>query len=151
MSAMSEVVATAERVVRAPVEQVRAALADYAGTRPRILPEQFSEYRVEAGGQGAGTRVHWRFAATSKRVRDQLIEVTEPRDDSLLESDVNSSMVTTWTVSSVDAGVSTVRVRTTWNGAGGIGGFFERTFAPKGLRRVYDSMLERLDAELSAG
>jgi hypothetical protein len=151
MSAMSEVVATAERVVRAPVEQVRAALADYAGTRPRILPEQFSEYRVEVGGQGAGTRVHWRFAATSKRVRDQLIEVTEPRDDSLLESDVNSSMVTTWTVSSVDAGVSTVRVRTTWNGAGGIGGFFERTFAPKGLRRVYDSMLERLDAELSAG
>jgi hypothetical protein len=151
MSVMSEVVATAERVVRAPVEQVRAALADYAGTRPRILPEQFSEYRVEAGGQGAGTRVHWRFAATSKRVRDQLIEVTEPRDDSLVESDANSSMVTTWTVVPVDAGVSTVRVRTTWNGAGGIGGFFERTFAPKGLRRVYDSMLERLDAELSAG
>ncbi|MCW2684823.1 MAG: Polyketide cyclase/dehydrase [Blastococcus sp.] len=148
---MSEVVATAERVVRAPVEQVRAALADYAGTRPRILPEQFSDYRVEAGGQGAGTRVHWRFAATSKRVRDQLIEVTEPRDDSLVESDANSSMVTTWTVVPVDAGVSTVRVRTTWNGAGGIGGFFERTFAPKGLRRVYDSMLERLDAELSAG
>ena len=148
---MSEVVATAERVVRAPVEQVRAALADYAGTRPRILPEQFSEYRVEVGGQGAGTRVHWRFAATSKRVRDQLIEVTEPRDDSLVESDANSSMVTTWTVVPVDAGVSTVRVRTTWNGAGGIGGFFERTFAPKGLRRVYDSMLERLDAELSAG
>ena len=36
-----------------------------------------------------------------------------------------------------DAGATTVRVRTTWNGAGGIGGFFERTFAPKGLRRVY--------------
>jgi hypothetical protein len=42
-----------------------------------------------------------------------------------------------------------VRVRTTWNGAGGIGGFFERTFAPKGLRRVYDQVLERLDAELA--
>ena len=75
---MSQVVATAERVVRAPAEQVRAALADYEGTRRRILPEQFSDYRVEAGGQGAGTRVHWRFAATSKRVRDQLMTVTEP-------------------------------------------------------------------------
>jgi hypothetical protein len=148
---MSEVVATAERVVRAPAEQVRTALADYAVTRPRLLPEQFSDYRVEAGGQGAGTRVHWRFAATSKRVRDQDLEVTEPSSDSLRESDVNSSMVTIWTVLPVDAGVSTVRVRTTWNGAGGIGGFFERTFAPKGLRRIYDSMLERLDAELSAG
>ena len=148
---MSEVVATAERVVRAPAERVRAALADYAVTRPRILPEQFSGYRVESGGQGAGTRARWRFAATSKRVRDQLVDVTEPAAGTLVESDANSSMVTTWTVSPADAGASTVRVRTTWNGAGGIGGFFERTFAPKGLRRVYDAMIERLDSELAAG
>ena len=148
---MSQVVATTEKVVRAPAEQVRAALADYAGTRPRILPEQFSDYRVEAGGQGAGTRVHWRFAATSKRVRDQLLHVTEPTADSLVESDANSSMVTTWTVRPVDAGVTAVGVRTTWTGAGGIGGFFERAFAPNGLRRVYDAMLERLDAELATG
>ncbi|TQN37600.1 polyketide cyclase/dehydrase/lipid transport protein [Blastococcus colisei] len=147
---MSQVVATAERVVAAPAEQVRAALADYEGARRRVLPEQFSDYRVEAGGQGAGTRVHWRFAATSKRVRDQLVTVTEPTADSLVESDENSSMVTTWTVLPADAGVSTVRVRTTWIGAGGIGGFFERTFAPKGLRRVYDQLLERLDAELAS-
>jgi hypothetical protein len=40
-------------------------------------------------------------------------------------------------------------VRTTWNGAGGIGGFFERTFAPKGLRRVYLDLLSRLDAQLA--
>ena len=106
---------------------------------------------MEQGGPGAGTRVQWRFAATSKRVRDQLLVVTEPTADSLVESDANSSMVTTWTVLPADAGVCTVRVRTTWDGAGGIGGFFERTFAPKGLRRVYDSVLERLDAELAAG
>jgi hypothetical protein len=130
---------------------VRSALADYEGTRPRILPEQFSDYRVESGGQGAGTRVHWRFAATSKRVRDQLVEVTQPTADTLVESDANSSMVTTWTLHPADAGATTVRVRTTWDGAGGIGGFFERTFAPKGMRRVYDSMLERLDSALVAG
>ncbi len=34
-----------------------------------------------------------------------------------------------------------------WNGAGGIGGFFERTFAP-GLARIYDAVLARLDAEV---
>jgi hypothetical protein len=61
---MSQVVAAAERVVRAPAEQVRAALADYEGARRRILTEQFSDYRVESGGQGAGTRVHWRFATS---------------------------------------------------------------------------------------
>lgn len=147
---MSEVVTTAEHVVRAPAERVSAALADYEGTRPRILPEQFSDYRVESGGQGEGTRVHWRFAATSKRVRDQVMEVSQPSRDVLVERDANSSMVTSWTVSGADAAVSTVRVRTTWDGAGGIGGFFERTFAPKGLARVYTTMLERLDRELAA-
>jgi hypothetical protein len=148
---MSEVVATAEHVVRAPSERVITALADYAGTRPRLLPEQFSDYRVEAGGQGAGTRVHWRFAATSKRVRDQLLTVTEPVAGTLVETDANSSMVTTWTVHPADHAATTVRVRTTWNGAGGIGGFFERTFAPKGLQRVYGEILARLDRELAAG
>jgi hypothetical protein len=149
MDGMSQVVATAERVVRAPADRVRSALADYEGTRRRVLPEQFSDYRVEAGGQGAGTRVHWRFAATSKRVRDQLLSVTQPQADTLVETDANSSMVTTWSVHPADAALTTVRVRTTWNGAGGVGGFFERTFAPKGLRRVYDQLLERLDAELA--
>src|SRR3982751_5418655 len=150
MDTMSQVVATAERIVRAPAEQGGAALADYEGARRRALPEQFSDYRVESGGQGVGTTVHWLFAATSKRVRDQRMIVTEPTAGTLVESDANSSMVTTWTVHAGDAGVSTVRVRTTWNGAGGIGGFFERTFAPKGLRRVYTTMLERLDRELAA-
>jgi Polyketide cyclase / dehydrase and lipid transport len=148
---MSEVVATTEHVVRAPAERVRAALADYEAVRPRILPEQFSDYRVERGGQGAGTRVHWRFAATSKRVRDQLVEVSQPSPDVLVERDENSSMVTTWTLRPADAGGTTVRVRTTWNGAGGIGGFFERTFAPRGLQRVYGELLGRLDREVAAG
>ena len=51
---MSEVVATVEHVVRAPAERVKAALADYEGARRRAMPEQFSDYRVESGGTGAG-------------------------------------------------------------------------------------------------
>ena len=145
---MSEVVAAVEHVVRGPAEQVLAALGDYEGARRRAMPEQFSDYRVEAGGTGAGTRVHWRFAATSKRVRDQLVEVSRPDEQTLVEKDANSSMVTTWTVVPADAGVSTVRARTTWTGASGIGGFFERTFAPKGLQRVHTDLLTRLEREL---
>ena len=128
---------------------MRSALADYADTRPRILPEQFSDYVVQSGGVGAGTRVHWRFAATSKRVREQVVAVTQPADGTLVETDTASSMVTVWAVRPADAATSTVSVRTTWNGAGGVGGFFERTFAPKGLRRVYLDLLDRLDTELA--
>jgi hypothetical protein len=39
-------------------------------------------------------------------------------------------------------------VTTTWQGAGGIGGFFERTFAPKGLARIHDAVLARLATEV---
>ena len=146
---MPQVVVHAEKIISAPAGQVSRALADYEAVRPRILPEQFSEYRVESGGHGAGTRVHWKFAATSKRVRDQLLDVTEPALGTLVETDRNSSMVTTWTVLAEGTGGSTVKVRTTWDGASGIGGFFERTFAPKGLRRVHEDLLRRLDEVLA--
>jgi hypothetical protein len=145
MAGMAQVIVTAEREVSGASEQVRAALADYVDVRPKILPGQFSDYEVRAGGRGAGTLVHWRFAATEKRVRDQLLEVTEP-DGALVESDSNSSMVTRWQVADAGEGRSRVSVVTTWDGAGGIGGFFERTFAPKGLRRVYLEMIGNLDS-----
>jgi hypothetical protein len=146
---VGQVTSTAERVIAAPVATVRAALADYAEVRPRILTSQFSGYRVESGGHGAGTRARWQLAATKKRVRDCLIDVTESSDGSIVERDTNSSMVTTWTVEPVEAGGSRVRATTTWNGAGGIGGFFERRFAPKGLARIYDAVLANLDGVLS--
>jgi hypothetical protein len=38
-----------------------------------------------------------------------------------------------------------VQIRTTWDGAGGIGGFFERMFAPRVMRAIYADELERLN------
>jgi hypothetical protein len=147
---MAQVRATAERTVGAPVDRVRQALADYVGTRPTLLTEQFSEYEVRAGGIGAGTTVHWKLAATSKRVRDCLIEVSEPVEGQLVERDTNSSMVTTWTVRPSGDATSAVSVETTWDGASGVGGFFERTFAPGGLRKIYDGILANLDNAVRA-
>lgn len=140
MAAMAQVTATAERVIDAPAETVSTALGDYQTVRPSILTEHFSDYRVEPGG-----RVHWKLAATQKRVREQLIDVETPDATTIVERDTNSSMVTTWTVTSEGTHRSTVRVTTTWNGASGIGGFFERTFAPKGLRRIHEGVLANLD------
>ncbi|MEW2521819.1 SRPBCC family protein [Actinacidiphila alni] len=145
---MALVEATTERIVAAEPERVYAALADYAGTRGRVLPEQFSEYEVREGGQGAGTVVHWKLQATSKRVRDCLFDVTAPAERQLVETDRNSSLVNTWTVGEAGEGRSKVVVRTTWQGATGVGGFFERTFAPKGLARIYDALLAALAADV---
>ncbi|GAB2793193.1 SRPBCC family protein [Streptomyces chlorus] len=145
---MAQVEATTERIVAADAETVFDALADYRDTRGKLLPEQYSEYEVREGGDGEGSLVRWKLQATSKRVRDCLMEVTEPNDGELVEKDRNSSMVTTWRVTPAGEGRSRVVVTTTWTGAGGIGGFFEKTFAPKGLARIHDALLARLAAEV---
>ncbi|MFF4269390.1 SRPBCC family protein [Streptomyces sp. NPDC001536] len=145
---MAQVEATTERVVAADAEKVFDALADYSGTRAKVLPQHFSEYEVREGGDGEGTLVHWKLQATSKRIRDCLLEVSEPTDGELVEKDRNSSMVTTWRVTPAGEGKSRVVVSTVWNGAGGIGGFFEKTFAPKGLSRIYDEVLDKLATEV---
>src|SRR4051794_36061183 len=77
-TAMAQVEATTERIIAADAETVFDALADYTGTRGKLLPEHFSEYEVREGGDGEGTLVHWKLQATSKRVRDCLLEVSEP-------------------------------------------------------------------------
>ncbi|GHH34224.1 uncharacterized protein YndB with AHSA1/START domain [Streptomyces phaeochromogenes] len=145
---MAQVEATTERVVAAQPDDVFDALADYTGTRPKVLSEHFSEYEVREGGDGEGSLVHWKLQATSKRVRDCLVEVSEPTDGELVEKDRNSSMVTTWRVTPAGEGKSRVVVTSVWNGAGGIGGFFEKTFAPKGLGRIYDEVLAKLATEV---
>ena len=131
---MSQVVATAERIVRAPAERVRAALADYEGVRaadPARAVQRLPGRVRRAGRRAPGS--HWRFAATSKRVREQVIDRHRSRrTDTLVETDENSSMVTTWTVHPADAGGTTVRVRTTWHGAGGIGGLLRAHLRAQG-------------------
>lgn len=146
---MAKVTASAERAIDAPAEKVRALVADYETARPKILTEAYHDYAVVEGGAGDGTLARWKLQATSKRVRDVEARVTEPEPGTLVETDANSSMVTTWTVREQGDG-ALVGITTEWQGAGGIGGFFEKTFAPGGLKRIYDGVLANLAKEASA-
>lgn len=114
---MAQVEATTERIIAADAETVFDALADYKEVRGKVLTGHFSEYEVREGGDGEGTLVHWKLQATSKRVRDCLLEVTEPTDGQLIEKDRNSSMVTTWTVTPAGEGRSKAVVTTVWDGS----------------------------------
>jgi len=144
---MGQVRALTSRQIGAPAQAVFSALADYATVRPAILPAQYSDYAVREGGVGAGTVASWRLAATSKRTRDVVARVSQPGALTLVEADENSSMRVTWTVSG-QGDVALVTVEAVWNGAGGIGGFFERTFAPKGLNRIHEQVLAGLAARV---
>jgi hypothetical protein len=142
---MGQVRAVTSRQVGASAQTVFEALADYATVRPKILPAQYSDYAVREGGFGAGTVVSWRLAATERRTREVLARVSQPVAFTLVEADENSSMRVTWTVSG-QGEVALVTVEAVWNGAAGIGGFFERRFAPKGLNRIHDQVLAGLAA-----
>ncbi len=144
---MAQVTAVAEAAVAAPPADVIAALADYATTRPAILTDRYTDYAVLEGGSGSGTVATWRLHATEKRVRHVVADVTVD-GGSVVEKDRNSTLVTRFDVAPSGAG-STVTATTTWQGAGGIGGFFERTFAPKGLRRIHEELLGNLAARLA--
>jgi hypothetical protein len=143
---MGTVTASATKAVDAPPERVLEFLRDYREGRPRILTDNYSAYRVESGGHGNGTVIGYHFAAGG-RERDYRLAVEED-GVGLFERDQLSSFVSRWSVAASGAGTE-VTLESSWQGAGGIGGVFERTFAPLGLRRIYGEILEKLAVELS--
>jgi hypothetical protein len=110
----------------------------------RFLPGGFSDFETLEGGTGAGT-VH-RFKLTAGgRTREYTMRVAEPEPGRVItEADEGSSLVTTFTVTPT-GDTCRVGISTSWDGAGGIGGFFERVFAPATIRRIYTDELARLD------
>ena len=141
---MGRIIVVQEGAIGAPAELTYGLIADDAH-HVKFLPEGISDFTVVEGGVGAGT-VH-RFKVTAGgREREYLMHIDEPEPGRVItETDQNSSLVTSFTVTP-QGDTCTVRIETQWNGAGGIGGFFERTFAPKVMRKMYADELSRLDA-----
>lgn len=142
---MGKITVVKEGAVGAPAELTYRLIADDEHHR-RFLPDGFSDFEVLEGGVGAGTLHRFKVTAGG-RERQYVMRVDEPEPGRVIsESDQNSSLVTTFTVTPAGADACAVRIETTWNGADGIGGFFERTFAPRVMRKMYADELARLDA-----
>ncbi len=142
---MSHIFVRSERVIQARPAEVFNTLADYVNKHPRILPSNFLDYRVEQGGQGQGTVISYRFQAAG-RERACIMHIEETvKGQVLTERDSNSSLVTRWSVLPIDHGQqSKVSVESDWEGSSGVGGLFERVFAPMGLRKIYHEILTAL-------
>lgn len=149
---MSHIHVQIEQVVAARPEEVWAFLTDYRNKRPQILTNNFLNYTVEKGGTGAGTVISYHLHAAN-RERFYRMLVSEPsRGTVLTERDEGSSLVTTWTLTPTENNQKTrVQLSTDWEGGKGIGGFFEKTFAPLGLRRIYEEMLGKLATVYAGG
>ena len=141
---MGTIHVSAEKRIGAPAETVYGYLADMS-VHPRFLPDAFSDFQIESGGVGAGTVTRFKVTAAAARVTTGWRSPSLSRAGCLWESDTSSSLVTKFTVTP-EGESSRVAISTTWDGAGGVGGFFERMFAPRVMRGIYVDELERLDA-----
>jgi uncharacterized protein YndB with AHSA1/START domain len=140
---MAQIKVETERAIAAPAARVFECIADFKTHRPKWLPPAYSNLSVEQGGTGAGTVARYHLKV-GPRERDYRMQVSEPTPGSVLqEKDTTSSLVTTWTVTPQGSG-SRVGIATQWTGGSGFGGFMERMFAPRALKRLYDDELSRL-------
>lgn len=140
---MSLIHVSASQEIHAPAETIYRCIADMH-EHQRFLPSAFSDFQIESGGVGAGTVTRFKITAGG-RTREYRMRVDEPEPGRVLtESDTESSLLTTFTVDPEGEGAR-VTIATQWEGAGGIGGFFERLFAPRVMRGIYVEELERLD------
>ena len=137
---MGTVTASATKTVQASSEEVISFLSTL-GSRPKILTGNYTQVTVEPDGVLA-----YHFAAANRERDYRLTSVRS--GTTITESDELSSFVNTWQVTPAGSG-SEVTLTATWNGAGGIGGFFEGRFAPLGLKRIYGEILDNLDNVLA--
>jgi hypothetical protein len=145
LATMGRITVRQQGTVGAPADLTYRLIADDEHHQ-RFLPDAFSDFEVLEGGVGAGTLHRFKVTAGG-RTREYVMRVDEPEPGRVItEADQGSSLVTSFTVTpSGDGAASSVTIDTQWDGAKGIGGFFERTFAPRVMRRMYADELSRLD------
>jgi len=144
---MGQVSASSTILIDAEPTVVLSAVADYDVVRPKILSPHYRQYQVLDGGQGRGTVASWTLQATKSRSRE-IRATVDLAGRTVIEKDANSTLITNWTVAPAGTAGSSVTMKTTWNGTTGIGGFFEKIFAPVGLRRIQAEVLANLKKQV---
>ncbi|HYI13871.1 MAG TPA: SRPBCC family protein [Thermomicrobiales bacterium] len=136
-----------ERWITAPADLIYPLIADYRTHHPAILPPAFSNFTVEQGGVGDGTVIGFDLALGGRTRRMRAL-ISEPRPGLLQETDPEFGAVTTFEVTQ-QLNASRVVIQTGFPSAPGIQGWFERRFAPRMLRRLYQQELDNLAAYVS--
>ena len=149
---MSKIRVQAEAVIDARPEDIYAVLADYRNGHPLVLPKQyFTKLAVESGGTGAGTVFNVRIRVYGVERRYHML-VSEPQPGRVLvETDTETGLVTTFTLTPVDGGQRTrVQIATAWDASPGFSGLMERLLTPATMRAIYQTQLAQL-AEVMRG
>jgi len=146
---MGQISVKANAILNARAEDVYATIADYHQTHPGILPEAFSDLRVEQGGYGEGTVIRFKTNVLGvKQAFHQRVSEPEP-GHVLVEQDINSvqNIITTFVVTPVENDQKAhVEISTRMNTSPGLTGVVERILVPMIYPRLYRKELKLLEA-----
>ena len=137
--------AEASDVIAAAPDKIYSVLIDYHQGHPSILPPQFHDVVIEAGGHGAGTRLRGNVKVWG-RVVPFHHEVSEPQPGRVLqERDPDSGQTTRFVLEPLNGGASTrVTIRSDFPPSAGFMGFMERLTLPPVARDMYRAELHNL-------
>jgi hypothetical protein len=135
--------------VNAPARRVYDMIADYRNGHPRIVPPKyFTSLDVEEGGVGDGTVIRFTMRVLGSE-RTARARVTEPQPGRVLvETELTTGYVTTFTVAPVGAGAADVKIETKLPQGPGIRGAVERWVAKAMLPRIYRDELALLASQV---
>jgi hypothetical protein len=133
----------------APARRVYDMIADYRNGHPRIVPPKyFTSLDVEEGGVGDGTVIRFTMRVLGSE-RTARARVTEPQPGRVLvETELTTGYVTTFTVAPVGAGAADVKIETKLPQGPGIRGAVERWVAKAMLPRIYRDELALLASQV---
>lgn len=142
---MSRIRVAAEAIIAAQPEAIYEIFVDYHAKHGHILPAEFRDLEVEAGGHGAGTIVRFRTRIAGVERSYRMI-VSEPEPGRvLMESDTLSTLVTTFTVTPIQDGQQThVQIMTELDSSSGLSSLFGRMLLPLIMRPIYKKELRQL-------
>ena len=124
---MSSFTVGAAARVNTPARRVYDMIADYRNGHPRIIPPKyFTSLDVEEGGVGDGTVIRFTMRVLGSE-RTARARVSEPQPGRVLvETELTTGYVTTFTVAPVGAGAADVKIETKVPQGPGIRGTVER-------------------------
>lgn len=143
---MSKHTVSASKLIPAPARQVYDIIADYRDGHPRILPKPyFVSLNVEQGGYGAGTVIDFQMQLMG-RIQSFHSRITEPEPGQILvETDMNTGAVTTFTVEPRSDGEKAfVTIATTTTVPDGVAGKIQGWLTNRLLRPIYEKELDQL-------
>ena len=142
---MSKVTVTVSSKVQAPTAVVYTILSDYNHHRQILPPKVFTGLDIMEGGVGEGTRFILHGMAFGGKTEMHMV-VTEPKPGSVLvERDVDTGLMTIFTVKSLGSNESLVSFETVWEPQPGLKGLIDRLMTPLFMRVFYRQEMKILN------